>query len=68
MSCDAVIARSRRKGLEFVVRRSDRFEWIVAERDADTFVSMRDATRAALTLPSGLRAFALPLVTHAGEA
>jgi hypothetical protein len=65
MSCVAVVARSRRTGLEFLVRRRDRLEWIAAEGDADVFRSLRDATRAAMTLPGRLRAFALPVIRHA---
>ena len=65
MSCEAVVARSRRRGLEFLVRRRDRLEWITAERDADVFLSLREATRAAVTLPHRLRAFAFPIIRHA---
>lgn len=57
----AIVARTRLEGLEYLVHRHGRLDWAAAERDAERFGSLRDATRTAMRLPSRLRAFALPV-------
>jgi hypothetical protein len=64
MSCDAVVARAERNGLEYLVCRRDQLMWIRVQTDAQIFQSMREATRASVVLPARLRAFALPRVAH----
>jgi len=61
MSSTAIVARTNGGGLQYLVRRRDRSDWAATEGEADVFQSVREATRAALTLPGRLRAFALPL-------
>jgi hypothetical protein len=65
MSSAAVVARSKPDGLEYLVSRGGQFDWAGAERDANVFCDIREATRAALALPSKFRAFALPIRTDA---
>lgn len=60
MASAAVVARTRLNGLEYLVRTTGTAEWVVNEQVAAKFESVRDATRAAMRLPSVLRAFALP--------
>ena len=60
MSSTALVARTTGDGLQYLVRRRDRSDWARSEGEADVFLSVREATRAALTLPGRLRAFALP--------
>jgi hypothetical protein len=38
-------------------------EWAVNELVAAMFETLREATRAAMRLPSGLRAFAMPMAS-----
>jgi hypothetical protein len=45
-------------GLEYL---ADRDSWTGATHEAARFQNVREATRAAMRLPSRLRAFALPL-------
>jgi hypothetical protein len=40
------------------------FEWVVDPEEATPFASMREATRMALRLPAGQRAFGVPLTHH----
>ena len=47
-------------GLEYLAHNSGKTDWAPAERDADTFLNFREATRAAMRLPARYRAFALP--------
>jgi hypothetical protein len=60
MALAAVVARTRLDGLEYLVRNSGPAEWGVNEQSAARFETLRDATRAAMRLPSTNRAFALP--------
>jgi hypothetical protein len=57
----AIVARTTSTGLAYLARGGGRLDWASAEAEADTFLSVREATRAALTLPGKLRAFALPI-------
>lgn len=56
-----IAARTRLEGLEYLVHHHGRLDWAAAERDAERFTSLRDATRTAMRLPGRLRAFALPV-------
>jgi hypothetical protein len=60
MALAAVVARTSQKGMEYLVRDTGRPEWALNALAAARFQSFRDATRAAMRLPSALRAFALP--------
>jgi hypothetical protein len=40
------------------------FEWVVDQDAATPFASMREATRMALRLPAGQRAFGVPVTHH----
>jgi hypothetical protein len=60
MASAAVVARTRLDGLEYLVRNSGPAEWAVNEQVAAKFETLREATRAAMRLPSTLRAFAMP--------
>jgi hypothetical protein len=60
MASVAVVARTRPTGLEYLVQHKGRTEWAVNEQVAARFDTLRDATRAAMRLPSSLRAYALP--------
>ena len=57
----AVVARTTHAGLEYLVTGRGKPDWGPAALDAKTFPNVREATRAALTLPGYLRAFALPV-------
>jgi hypothetical protein len=60
MAFAAVVARTSSNGTEYLVRDTGRAEWDLAAQRAARFQNLREATRAALRLPSALRAFALP--------
>jgi hypothetical protein len=60
MAFAAVVARTSAQGMEYLVRDTGRAEWGVNAQAAARYQTLRDATRAALRLPSTLRAFALP--------
>lgn len=60
MASSAIVARTSLAGLEYLVRRPKGFDWASTERDADHFQNIREATRAAMRVPSRFRAFALP--------
>lgn len=60
MASSVVVARSKSDGLEYLTEGAAS-EWTDARSSARHFLNMRDATRAALRLPSRFRAFALPL-------
>ncbi|MDB5424033.1 MAG: hypothetical protein JWQ29_1449 [Phenylobacterium sp.] len=60
MASVAVVARTRLNGLEYLVENKGTAEWAVNEQVAARFETLREATRAAMRLPSALRAFALP--------
>ena len=60
MAFAAVVARTSPQGMEYLVRENGRAEWAPVAQSAARFQNLREATRAALRLPSSLRAFALP--------
>lgn len=60
MASAAVVARNRLNGLEYLVQTKGAAEWAVNEQVAAKFDTLREATRAAMRLPSTLRAFAMP--------
>jgi hypothetical protein len=60
MAFAAVVARTSQNGLEYLVRETGRTEWAPAAQSAAHFQTFREATRAAMRLPSALRAYALP--------
>lgn len=61
MAIAAVVARTSPKGMEYLVQTAKgRDEWAVSAQGAARFQNLREATRAALRLPSSLKAFALP--------
>jgi hypothetical protein len=61
MALAAVVARTSQNGLEYLVRETGRTEWALNAQGAARFQTFRDATRAAMRLPSGFRAYALPV-------
>ena len=63
MASAAVVARTRLEGLEYLVDTKGAAEWAVNEQVAAKFETLREATRAAMRLPSTLRAFALPMAS-----
>lgn len=63
MANAAVVARTRLNGLEYLVQTAGTTEWAVNAQLAARFETVREATRAAMRLPSSLRAFALPTVS-----
>lgn len=63
MACSAIVARTSLGGLEYLVQRQREVAWASVEGEADKFISLRDATRAAMALPSRFRAFALPVTS-----
>jgi hypothetical protein len=63
MANAAVVARTRLNGLEYLVQTTGTAEWAVNAQLAARFETVREATRAAMRLPSSLRAFALPTVS-----
>jgi hypothetical protein len=60
MALAAVVARTSQNGMEYLVRDTGRAEWALSAQGAARFQTFRDATRAALRLPSSLKAYALP--------
>ena len=61
MAFAAVVARTSPQGMEYLVQTAKgRDEWAVSSQAAAKFMNLREATRAALRLPSGLKAYALP--------
>jgi len=63
MAFAAVVARTSQNGLEYLVGETGRAEWGLSAQGAARFQNLREATRAALRLPSALRAYALPAET-----
>ncbi len=63
-SAVVVVARSKLDGLEYLADGA-RDAWVEATDLAATFQSVREATRAAMRLPSRFRAFALPVTVGA---
>ena len=59
MATSVVVARSKPDGLEYLAEGA-RVVWTEAQDLAQHFQTVRDATRAAMRLPSRFRAFALP--------
>ena len=59
MALAAVVARTKLDGLEYLTD-SSLDAWTPASHLATRFETIRDATRAAMRLPSRFRAFALP--------
>lgn len=64
MAPSVVVARSKPDGLEFLAEDA-RVLWTDASQMAQRFDTVRDATRAAMRLPSRWRAFALPIQSGA---
>ncbi|WP_394763574.1 hypothetical protein [Phenylobacterium sp.] len=60
MAFAAVVARTSPQGMEYLVQNTGRTEWAPVAQAAARFETLREATRAALRLPSALRAYALP--------
>ena len=60
MTSSVVVARSNADGLEYLAQ-AERITWTAAADLAQRFQNVREATRAAMRLPSRLRAFALPV-------
>ena len=60
MASLAVVARNRLNNLEYLVRIATPAEWAISAEGAQRFQNLREATRAAMRLPSNVRAFALP--------
>lgn len=56
-----VVARTKPSGLEYMTQSESQVAWTDAAQAAAQFRTVRDATRAAMRLPSSLRAFALPV-------
>ena len=56
-----VVARTKPSGLEYMIQIESRVAWTEACQAAAQFRTVREATRAAMRLPSSLRAFALPV-------
>src|SRR5579863_4834721 len=54
MSSAAIVARNTVHGLAYLRRTAGRSDWARAESDADTYHTVREATRAALRLPGRL--------------
>lgn len=67
MASSVVVARSNLDRLEYLVQGDARVAWTEACDLAQHFQTVRDATRAAMRLPSRFRAFALPVVDGAGQ-
>ncbi|HET6971287.1 MAG TPA: hypothetical protein VFH92_09190 [Phenylobacterium sp.] len=60
MAQSIVVARTKPDGLEYLAEGA-RVEWTDLSNAAVRFQTLREATRAAMRLPSRMRAFALPL-------
>lgn len=61
MTTSVVVARSNLNGLEYLAQGDARVAWTQASQLAQRFQTVREATRAAMRLPSRWRAFALPV-------
>lgn len=64
MVSSVVVARTKSDGLEYLAEAAP-IAWTDASDLAQHFHSVRDATRAAMRLPSRFRAFALPVTDQA---
>jgi hypothetical protein len=60
MATSVVVARSKMDGLEYLVDGA-KVVWTDAMQTAAHFETVREATRAAMRLPSRFRAFAFPV-------
>lgn len=60
MVLSVVVARSKPNGLEYLAKGA-RAVWTETSELAQQFPNVREATRAAMRLPSRMRAFALPI-------
>lgn len=60
MATSVVVARTKSDGLEYLAE-GGKNAWTDASQSAARFQTVREATRAAMRLPSRMRAFALPL-------
>jgi hypothetical protein len=60
MATSVVVARSKPDGLEYLAEGA-KVVWTDATQAAAQFTNVREATRAAMRLPSRFRAFAFPL-------
>lgn len=60
MTMSVVVARTNLDGIEYLAHGA-RAEWTSVSTGAQQFPSVREATRAAMRLPSRLKAFALPI-------
>jgi len=60
MVSSVVVARTKSDGLEYLAEAAP-VAWTDASDSAQHFQNVRDATRAAMRLPSRFRAFALPV-------
>jgi hypothetical protein len=61
MSATAIVARTRANGLEYLHLQGASIAWSSQMHIAARFPNVREATRAAMRLPSRLRAYALPV-------
>ena len=62
MASSVVVARNTADRLEYLAQDDARVAWTDVSDLAQHFQTVRDATRAAMRLPSRFRAFALPVV------
>lgn len=60
MASSVVVARTKTDGLEYLAQAAP-VAWTEASSSAQQFTNVREATRAAMRLPSRMRAFALPV-------
>ena len=60
MTSSVLVARSKPEGLEYLAQGA-RVAWTEASDLAQHFDNVREATRAAMRLPSRFRAFAMPV-------
>ena len=60
MASSVLVARSKADGLEYLAQ-DERIAWTNASQLARRYQNVREATRAAMRLPSAMRAFALPV-------
>jgi hypothetical protein len=65
MASNAIVARTMGSGLAYLCGQASGKSWVSKAFEAETFMNMHEATRAALRLPGHLRAFALPVAAHA---
>lgn len=61
MASSVVVARTRPEGLEYLAKAAP-VAWTDVSDLAQHFETIREATRAAMRLPSRFRAYALPVV------